>query len=94
MVTLVVCTTDARMSPLTCGDHTEFELTNRAVDVGRILHLADVSAVVGELDLANYNGRILAHDVSGPIDPLPEDAVRLRIGFVLVVEYLRVEEEI
>lgn len=40
-----------------------------------ILDLADVSAVVGELDLLNYDGGVPAHDITGPRDTLPENAI-------------------
>lgn len=74
---------------LTCGDHTEPNLSHRAVDVGGVLDLADVRAVVGELDLLNYDGGVAAHDVAGPTDALPENALQWRIRPLLVVEHLR-----
>lgn len=64
-----------KIEPLTCGDHAQSNLSNCAVDIRRILDLADVSAVVGELDLLKYNGGVTAHDVASPGDALPEDAV-------------------
>lgn len=62
-------------SLLTCGDHTESNLTNRAVDIRRIFDLADVSTIVGELDLLKYDGGITAHDITSPSDTLPENAL-------------------
>lgn len=70
-----------------CGDDTQSNLSNRAVDIRRILHLADVSAVVGEFDLLKYDGGITAHDVTCPNDTLPENAVYWRIWSLLVVEH-------
>lgn len=64
-----------KMNLLTCGDDTESNLSNRAVDIRWILDLADVSAVVGELDLSNYDGSVTAHDVTSPSDTLPENAL-------------------
>lgn len=61
------------------------------MDIWRILDLADVSAVVGELDLLNYDGGITAHDITVPSDTLPENAIYRRIWSQLVVEHLKVE---
>lgn len=80
-----------KIKTLTCGDDTQSNLSNRAVDIRRILHLADVSAVVGEFDLLKYDGGITAHDVTCPNDTLPENAVYWRIWSLLVVEHLKVE---
>lgn len=76
---------------LTCGDNTEVNLSNRTVDIRRILHLADESAIIGELDRSNYDGGILAHDVTRPNNFLPEIALYRRIRSLLVVEHLQVE---
>lgn len=70
-----------------CGDDTESNLSDRAVDIRRVLDLADVGAVVGELDLLKYDGGVTAHDVAGPLDTLPENALYRRIWFLLVVEH-------
>lgn len=59
----------------TCGDHTESYLSNCAMNIRRILDLADVSAIVGELDLLNYDGGVTAHDITSPNNTLPENAV-------------------
>lgn len=76
-------------NPQTCSDHAEAYLSTGAVDVGRILDLADIGAIVGELDLLNDDGGIAAHDVPGPDHSLPENAIRRRIWPLLVVEDLR-----
>lgn len=73
----------------TCSDHAEAYLSAWAVNVRRILDLADVGAVKGELDLLNDDGGIAAHDVTGPDDPLPEKAVRSGVWPLLVVEDLK-----
>lgn len=59
---------------LTCGDDTKSNLSDRAVDIRRILNLADVSTIVGELDLLKNDGGVSAHDITGPADTLPENA--------------------
>lgn len=61
------------------------------MDIRWILDLADVSAVVGELDLFKYDGGITAHDITIPRDTLPENAINRRIWSLLVVEHLEVE---
>ena len=63
------------MNLLTCGDDTESNLSNHAVDIRRILNLTDVSTIVGELDLSNYDGGVTSHDVTCPNDTLPENAL-------------------
>lgn len=73
----------------TCGDHAESDLSTRAMNIRRILHLANVGAVVGEFDLLNDDGGVAAHHVSSPEDTLPENAIRWRIRPLLVVEYLK-----
>lgn len=73
----------------TCSDHAEAYLSAWAVNVRRILDLADVGAVKGELDLLNDDGGIAAHDVTGPDHPLPEKAVRSGVWPLLVVEDLK-----
>lgn len=70
-----------------CGDHTESNLSNCAVNIWRILDLADISAVVGELDLLKYDRGVTAHDIAGPRDAFPEDAIYRRICSLLVVEH-------
>lgn len=79
------------MTLQTCGDHAESNLPNRAVYVRRILDLADVSAVVGELHLLQYDGGVAAHDIAGPTDALSENAIDRGVWFLLVVEHLRKE---
>lgn len=59
---------------LTCRDDPESDLSSCAVDVRRIPHLADVSAIVGEFDLSDDDGGIAAHDVTSPNDSVPENA--------------------
>lgn len=61
------------------------------MNIRRILDLADVSAIVGELDLLNYDGGVTAHDITSPNNTLPENAVWRRIWSLLVVEYLNKE---
>lgn len=56
-----------------------------------ILDLAHVSAVVGKLDLFNYDGGVTAHDIPSPRDPLPEYAVLWRIWLLLEMEHLKKE---
>lgn len=73
----------------TCGDHAEPDLSTRAMNIRRILHLANVGAVIGEFDLLNDDGGVAAHHVSSPEDALPEDAIRWRIRPLLVVEHLK-----
>lgn len=70
-----------------CGDDTESNHSDCAVDIGRILDLAGVSAIVGELNLSNYDGCITAHDVTSPNDALPESALYRKIWFLLEVEH-------
>ncbi len=82
-----------KIKPLTCGDHTESNLSNSAVDIRRILDMADVSAVVGELHLLKYDGGITAHDITVPRDTLPENALYRRIWSPLVVEHLKVRSD-
>ncbi len=76
----------------TCGDHTEPNLSNRAMNIRRVFDLADVGAIVGELDLVKYDGGVTARDVSSPRDTLPKDALYRRIWALLVVEHLKVDE--
>lgn len=59
------------------------------MDIGWVLHLADVSAVVGELDLSNYDGGIAAHDVTSPGNALSEESFLWKKWFPLVVKYLQ-----
>lgn len=73
----------------TCSDHAEPNLAAGAVNVGRILDLADERAVVGELDLLYDDGGVAAHHVPGPDDALPENAIGRRVRSLLVVEDLR-----
>lgn len=73
----------------TCSDHAEPYLSTWAVNIRRILDLADVRAVVGELDLLKDDGGIAAHDVPSPDDSLPENAIRRGIWPLLVVEHLK-----
>ena len=61
------------------------------MDIRRILDLADVSAVVSELDLLKYDGGVTAHDIASPTDTLSENAIDGGIWFLLVVEHLRKE---
>jgi len=61
------------------------------MDVRWILHLTDVGAVVGKLDLSNYDGGITARNIPIPKNALPEDALWRRIWSLLVVEHLQVE---
>lgn len=77
------------MAPQTCGDHTQPYLSAWAVNIRRILDLADVRAVVGELDLLNDDGGVAAHHVTSPDDTLPENAFRRGIRPLLVVEHLK-----
>lgn len=72
----------------TCSDHAEPYLSTGAVNVGRILDLADIRAVIGELDLLEDDGGVPAHYVPGPDDPLPENAIGRGIRPLLVVEDL------
>lgn len=73
---------------LTCGDDTQSNLSNLAVDIRWIPHLADVCSIVGEHHLSNYDGGITAHDITGPGDAFHEDALQRRVWFLLVVEHL------
>lgn len=64
-------------------------LPNCAMNIRWILDLADVSAIVGEFDLLNYDGGITAHDITSPRDTLPENTFQRGIWPLLVVEYLK-----
>lgn len=77
------------MTLQTCSDHAEPYLSTWAVNVRRILDLADVRAVIGELDLLNDDGGIAAHYVTSPDDTPPENAIRWGIWPLLVVEDLK-----
>lgn len=80
-----------KINLLTCGDDTESDLTNAAVDIWRILDLTDISAVELELDISNRDRGITAHDVTRPCNVLPENALWRRIWFLLVVKDLEAE---
>lgn len=56
-----------------------------------VLDLARVSAVVGKLDLFNYDGGVTAHDISGPRDALPEHVVCWRKRSLVEIEHLKKE---
>lgn len=73
----------------TCGDHAETYLSARAVNVRRVLDLADEGAVIGELDPLNDDGGVAAHHVAGPEDTLPENAINGGVRPLLVVEDLK-----
>lgn len=75
-------------SLLTCGDHTELNLSNCSMDVWWILHHADVSAVVGKLDLMKNDGGVAALDVTSPTDTLPKNTVWRGVGSLLPVKHL------
>lgn len=77
------------MTLQTCSDHAQPYLSTRAVNIRRILDLADIRAVIDELDLLKDDGGIAAHDVTSPDDTLPENAIRWGIWPLLVVEYLK-----
>lgn len=64
------------------------------MDVWGVLHLTDVGAIVGELDLLNFNGGITTHDIPGPLDSSPKNAFHGWIWFLLVVEQLQGELDI
>lgn len=57
---------EEKLGERSCSDDTQPNLSNCAVNIRRVFHLADVGAVVGELDLLKYDGGITAHDVTGP----------------------------
>lgn len=73
----------------TCSDHAEPNLSARAVNIRRILDLADKGAVIAELDLLYDDGSVAAHHVTSPDDALPENAVRRWVWSLLVVEDLK-----
>lgn len=73
----------------TCSDHAELDLSTWAVNIWWVLDLADVRAVIGELDLLNDDGGVAAHHITSPDDTLPENAIRWGVGFLLVVEHLK-----
>lgn len=73
----------------TCDDHSQPDLPHGAVNVRRVLDLADEGSIVGELDLLDDDGGVAAHDVPRPGDPLPEEAIGWRIRPKVVVEHLR-----
>lgn len=77
---------DEKLGERGCSDHAESNLPNCAVNIRRVLDLADVGAVVGEFDLLKYDGGVTAHDVTGPRHPLLENALYGRIWPLLVVE--------
>lgn len=73
----------------TCSDHAEPNLSARAVNIRRILDLADKGAVIAELDLLYDDGGVAAHHVTSPDDALPENAIRRWVWSLLVVEDLK-----
>lgn len=78
---------------LTCGDNKESNFSKCTMGIRRVLHLAGVGAIVGKLYFFDYDGGITAHDITGPRNALPEQAVRRRIRFLVVIENLQVKYE-